>query len=120
MNRATSRSQPLPTTAGSVLRNSLRELRWMLGLWAVLLAWVVGYCSLVGYSDVGETPAMVLGLPAWVVWGVLAPWIVATVASSWFAIYRITDDDLNESDPDEFQQNELDHRELDEGARHDG
>ncbi len=82
----------------------------MLGFWAVLLLWVVGYCRLFGYGEVGKTPSMILGLPSWVVWGVFVPWLLATVFTGWFAIRWIADDDLNHSDSnDDSQDGASDH-----------
>ncbi len=103
MNHSTDGSETMPNELPSLLANSRSELRWMLGFWAVLLVWVVGYCWLFGYGDAGKmeagkTPSTFLGLPSWVVWGVFVPWFLAAVFTSWFAIYWIADDDLNTSD----------------------
>jgi hypothetical protein len=64
-----------------------REAGWILLAWAVCLAWTVGYSALAGYGVPGEVIRLVLGMPAWVFWGVLAPWAAATAFSVWFGLF---------------------------------
>ena len=74
--------------------HSLREAKWIVVVWIVAFVWVVGYCGRYGYYREGEPAANVCGMPAWVFWGVALPWVTATVVSSWFAIFCITDEPL--------------------------
>ena len=50
----------------------------MLCAWAVCLVWTVGYSALFGYGAPGTEGSLVLGVPSWVFYGVLLPWVVAT------------------------------------------
>ena len=36
----------------------------------------------------------ILGMPSWVFWGVLVPWLVCAVFTFWFAGFFMADDDL--------------------------
>jgi len=56
--------------------------------WAVFLIWTVGYSALAGYTD----SSLLLGMPRWVVLGILLPWVAATLFSVWFSLYYMTDD----------------------------
>ncbi len=75
-----------------------REAWQILVAWAVCLAWTVGYSALAGYDVPPQQVQLVLGMPGWVFFGVLVPWIAATAFSVWFGLYRIADDDLGEAD----------------------
>ena len=79
-----------------VYQSSLRESRWILVFWAFFFVWVVGYCSLYGYPVEGEPITTVLGMPAWVFWGIFVPWIVSGAITIWFALTQIEDHPLDE------------------------
>ncbi|MDE2835599.1 MAG: hypothetical protein OXM02_13940 [Bacteroidota bacterium] len=59
--------------------------------WLVCGAWTLGYCALFAYSE--EPPALIWGLPSWVLFGIVLPWALATVFSIWYALVAIQDDD---------------------------
>ncbi len=77
-----------------VFASSLRELRWIVLIWLVNFCWVVGYCRVYGYQAEGQPLATVLGMPSWVFWGILFPWLAATAVTSWFALTQIEDHTL--------------------------
>ena len=74
-----------------------REAVLILIAWAVCLIWTVGYCALFGYDVPIDQLRYLLGMPSWVFWGVLVPWVAATLFSIWFALAVIADDDLGET-----------------------
>lgn len=74
--------------------NARREAVIILIAWAVCLIWTVGYSALAGYGVDPDQVSIILGMPSWVFWGVLVPWIAATVFSVWFSLVYIADDDL--------------------------
>lgn len=84
-----------------VFINARREAWWILAAWVVCLVWTVGYCALWGYNLPPDQIRTILGMPSWVVWGVLGPWIAATLFSVWFGLIYIADDDLGERDDGE-------------------
>ena len=80
---------------GNHFSQSKRELMIILSTWAVFCAWVVGYCSAFGYHREGEELEIVLGMPAWVVWGIALPWLVATVFTVIFGMKIMKDRPLD-------------------------
>ena len=97
--------------------SSLRELRWIVIVWAISFAWVIGYCIVAGYDSAaydglehglehgleasgGQIGArdvelrLVLGMPSWVFWGVMLPWILVTLLTAWFALTQMADHPL--------------------------
>lgn len=78
----------------AVFRTSLREFWQIMVYWGVFFGWVIGYCSFHSYPDPGQPVPTVLGMPAWVVWGVFVPWLVSTAFTIWFALWRMADQSL--------------------------
>ncbi len=70
-----------------------REAVIILVAFVAFMAWTVGYCALFGYGTASGPQALVLGMPSWTVWGVVAPWVAATLFSVWFGLRYIVDDD---------------------------
>ena len=67
-----------------------REGAIILIAWAVCMVWTVGASWLLGYTD---APArMVWGIPGWVFFGVMLPWMAATAFSVWFSLWYMSDD----------------------------
>jgi len=60
-------------------------------IWFVFFVWVIGVSAILGYGAV--EPTLVMGVPTWVFWGVLLPFIVATVLNCYFAFFYLKDDD---------------------------
>ena len=65
-------------------------------LWGACFAWTIPYCYLYGYTTPENSAelSVVLGMPAWVVWGVAVPWLVAGLISIALCLWFIQDDDL--------------------------
>ena len=67
---------------------------------AVCFVWSISVYILIGlYSShdvIGKVPT-VLGIPAWVFWGVAVPWLAADVFIAVFCFVLMTDDDLGET-----------------------
>ena len=75
--------------------------------WAAFGAWTLGYAKLNAYKTPpeGEEIALVLGVPAWAFWGVILPWIVATLFTVWFALFSMTDHELIEPESESEKEN---------------
>ena len=100
----------MPTGASSsnLFHNARREAILVGLIWLVALIWTVGYCYLQGYTHpadswlvqsglgVGpnETFQQSWGLPRWVLFGILVPWLIASVVTVLFAKFIMVDDDL--------------------------
>ena len=78
------------------LRQCLREAAVVLGMWLAGLAWTLVVVLGWGYLPVSErpeTPELIWGMPAWVVWGLFVPWFIEIAAAWWFALRVLADDD---------------------------
>lgn len=84
-------------SASSLLQSSLREAAVVAAVWILSCVYTVGYAALYAYR-VEPQPRLILGMPAWVVWGILAPWTVCLVFTCWFALRGIRDEELGEED----------------------
>lgn len=80
-----------------VVRSARREAAVTLTLFAVALAYSVGYCVRYGYGRPVESLSFVLGFPAWVFWGLLVPWGVCTLLGCWLSFVFIQDAPLEEA-----------------------
>jgi hypothetical protein len=91
-----------------VLKNARREAI-VIGLaWFVAMTYCCTYCYLYGYIREGQTlgPADVrpiLGMPSWVFWGIMVPWVVSALFTFWFAGFVMTDDDLGKDHTPELE-----------------
>ena len=94
-------AQPDTSQYDPVFLNTRREAWLILLAWAVCLIWTVGYSAVAGYGVAAEEVSFILGMPSWVFWGVLTPWIAATLFSVWFSLAYIADDDLGAAEDDE-------------------
>lgn len=82
-----------------VVVHARREAVVILVAFAVCLAWSVTWCYLAGYHEPGAAgPATVLGMPSWVFWGVLVPWLGADLFACWFCFCFMADDPLGEAE----------------------
>ena len=79
-----------------VYLNSRREAIIIFSLWVAGLVWAVPFCYCNGYIDDydPETFTTILGIPAWLFWGIAVPWIVADIFTTWFCFCYMKDDDL--------------------------
>jgi hypothetical protein len=83
-----------------LLRNARREGLLIMLVWAVALIWSVGSGYYLGYDRPAGAIPLVLGMPAWVVWSVVAPWGFCLLFSVWFCFLYMADDDLGQ-DPEQ-------------------
>jgi hypothetical protein len=77
-----------------LLRNARREGLLIMAVWAACLLWntAVGYW--LGYRrDPGEI-SLILGIPDWICWSVILPWLLCLAFSVWFCFVYMADDDL--------------------------
>lgn len=85
-----------------VFLHARREAIVVFCTWLAALAWSVPYCYGNGYyTEPGgfdpETFHLMWGLPEWVVWGLVVPWLAANVFTVWFCFGYMVDDDLGEA-----------------------
>ncbi len=90
-----------------VFLHSRREAIIIFCVWLVGLFWAVPYCYLNGYGKDFDPQnfSTTWGIPTWLFWGILVPWIVADVFTAWFCFFYMKDDDLGETrEEDDLQQ----------------
>ena len=82
-----------------VLVHARREALAILAAFTACLIWSVTWCYLAGYHQpAGAGLSTVLGVPSWVFWGVLVPWLGADVFALWFCFFFVADDPLGEDE----------------------
>lgn len=82
---------------------SVRESGFILLTWAACFAWTFCYCTVNGYSA-EVAPAdfpTVLGMPSWVVWGIVLPWTLANAVTLYFCFWYMQDGELDDADSGE-------------------
>lgn len=100
-----------PKSSAQLFRNACREARLVLLVWFLALVWSVGYCYLFGYQHQPDDWVVQMGLasvrspqdlhyywgiPDWVFFGILAPWLLCSAFTVIFAKWIMTDDDLGQ------------------------
>ena len=100
-----------------VFLNARREAVLIFLIWLAAMLWTVPYCYINGFTPpaAGEKVATVGGIPAWVFWGIGAPWMVANVLTIGFCLFIMKDDDLGRAD-DEPDAASIQSRPADSGA----
>jgi hypothetical protein len=92
-----------------VLVNARRE-GIVIGIaWLAATTYCCTYCYLFGYIRPGhplgnEDVRPILGMPSWVFWGIMVPWLVCAVFSIWFAAFVMKDDDLGKDHTPELEE----------------
>jgi len=92
-----------------VFRNGRREAIFASVAWLLAMLWTVGYCFLFGYQHKEDSwPVQygfvevwqpehfyqILGLPGWVMFGIVVPWLFWSAVTILFALFGIAEDDL--------------------------
>jgi hypothetical protein len=54
-------------------------------------------------EDSSGSIRLVLGMPAWVFWGIVLPWLAANVVTAWFCFAFMRDDEVHPSDQETSQ-----------------
>lgn len=82
-------------------RNARREAIVILAAWLACLIWSLSVSIGLGYGAVDGPIDTVLGIPAWVFWGIVVPWLAADVFALWFCFAFMANDELGELDEPE-------------------
>ncbi len=80
-----------------------REMVFVLLVWVAALLWTVPYCYINGYLDKpdefrSENLELVLGMPSWVFWGIVVPWMASNLVTMIFCFGFMKNDDLGPAD----------------------
>jgi len=98
-----------PRLDDPVWRSSLREALLILLVWGALCAVTLAVSFLLGSGIAPGRLRAVAGIPLWVIWGVIVPWIAAVIFSWWFAFRFIEDHEL-EAVEGESEGDNVEHR----------
>jgi hypothetical protein len=92
-----------------LFHHARREALTVLLVWAVALMWTVGCCYLKGYAHTPDSWVVraglaepwqpdqlrqFLGLPDWVLWGIVVPWLTCVAVTVFYGLFGMADDDL--------------------------
>ena len=84
---------PEPDDA-TIYRHARQEARLVMLVWLAALIYTLVFCTYAGYED-GTAPLRLIGgIPSWVYWGVVVPWIAAIAFTTWFCFRFMADDYL--------------------------
>ena len=96
------------TDTDPVLRHSRREAI-IIGLaWLASTTYCCAYSYFAGYIRPGrplgrEDVQPILGMPSWVFWGIMVPWLACALFTFWFAGFYMADDDLGRDHTNELE-----------------
>ncbi len=85
-----------------VFLNSRREAVVIFGLWFLCFIWAIPISYMMGYGQEitpGNVPT-VFGMPTWIFWGIVCPWLAADVVTTWLCFRFIKNDDLGAAPED--------------------
>lgn len=80
--------------ADPLLVSARREAVVSLAVFAAALAYTVGYCCRFAYGRPATEIRYYAGIPDWVLWGIVAPWIVCLAVTVWFSLGFMRDEPL--------------------------
>jgi len=72
----------------------------MVGCWIVFAVWTLGYNAIYAFDAESSADNPIWGMPRWIVFGILIPWIFALFLTVWFALRFMKDTPL---DPEDFE-----------------
>jgi hypothetical protein len=87
-----------PQRLDPVYVHARREAIEILAAWAVAMAWTIGYCAAFGYGLKADQIELLFGIPDWVFWGVVVPWLAASAFTLYFSLVRMKLDPLGEEE----------------------
>ena len=84
-----------------VFLHARRETLVLLVAFVIFLVWTILTCYILGYRQPTVDVRTVGGLPHWVFWGVVVPWMAANVFTFAFAWFYMANDPLGEAATEE-------------------
>lgn len=88
----------MPAHEDPLLTSARRESVITFCIWAIAMTYTVGVSVALGYNRDPATLKYVLGFPDWIFWGVITPWGVATIVSTFFAMVVMEDAPLGDEE----------------------
>jgi hypothetical protein len=82
----------------NLLPSARREALVAIAAWVLVLLYSVGYCYVYGYDRSPENLTFFFGIPDWIFWGIVVPWVSCFLFSIWFAFGFMEDSPLGDDD----------------------
>lgn len=79
-----------------------------MALWVAACVYTCTYAYLFAYKP-DPNPKFVLGMPSWIVGGVIVPWLVCLAVTIWASLWGIQDEDLGQDAGAAGHQPEVQH-----------
>ena len=80
----------------SDLKQTLKEVKYLLLAWLFFASWVLIYCGFEAYVQDHEDVKITFGMPSWVFWGIALPWICSIIYTIYFSLFVMKDNEHEE------------------------
>ena len=80
----------------SDLKQTLKEVKYLLLAWLFFASWVLIYCGFEAYGQDHEDVKITFGMPSWVFWGIAVPWICSISYTIYFSLFVMKDNEHEE------------------------
>ena len=80
----------------SDLKQTLKEVKYLLLAWLFFASWVLIYCGFEAYGQDHEDVKITFGMPSWVFWGIAVPWICSIIYTIYFSLFVMRDNEHEE------------------------
>ena len=87
-----------PSSGNRLLASARREAVVTATVWLAALVYTVGYCVRHGYGRAADSVTYWYGFPDWIFWGIVVPWLLATLVTAWFTFSYVEDHVLGDDD----------------------
>lgn len=78
----------------------------MLATWVVFLVWTLSYNKYHAFDAEASGVDPILGVPRWVFFGILVPWVAGLVLTFWFASCFMKDTHLIDVDEEQIHSDD--------------
>jgi len=79
------------------MQASRREALFTAAVWVGACVYTCTFAYFFAYRQAPQ-PELILGMPSWVFWGILAPWAACLALTIWAALRGLRDEELGEED----------------------
>ena len=99
--------EPFAQVQSRHYRRCLKEAKVAAAIFLLAFLFCIAVIAAWGYPGPGKRPpefALVWGIPEWVFWGLLVPWLAMTGVTWWFALFVLRDDEPHLPMPDRREE----------------
>lgn len=88
----------MSTDTNATYRRARREALIIMAAYVVAMTWTALVCYFWGYQRDAATMTLILGMPDWVFWGIVVPWLASNLFTAWFTLGYMVDEQLADED----------------------